>query len=183
VSGESGYAIPPDNPFVAGGGAPEIWAIGLRNPWRYTFDRETGDLWIADVGQGQWEEINHVRSDVPALNFGWPFFEGSHCYLSASCSTEGLVGPVTEYDHSLGFSVTGGYVYRGDDYPAMRGGYFFSDYGSGLIWTIPADTTTLVEPTLLLDSGLTISSFGEDEAGEVYLTDLTGGTLYRLVSQ
>ncbi|MDQ4075691.1 MAG: PQQ-dependent sugar dehydrogenase [Chloroflexota bacterium] len=184
VRGETGYAIPPDNPFVDGAqGSPEIWAIGLRNPWRYSFDRMTGDLWVADVGQQQWEEVNHVSSDVPALNYGWPILEGSHCYQTANCSREGLVVPVTEYDHSQGISVTGGYVYRGSEFPELQGGYFFSDYGSGLLWAIPADVQSLIEPTIVLDTGLNVSSFGEDEEGELYLTDIAGGTLYQVVSR
>jgi glucose/arabinose dehydrogenase len=182
VSGESGYSIPPDNPYAAGGdGAPEVWAYGLRNPWRYSFDRETGDLWLADVGQGAWEEVNRTPSDLPALNFGWPILEGSHCYARAGCSAEGTVLPVAEYDHSVGCSVTGGYVYRGERFPELRGGYFFADFCSGRLWSIPATIDQAVEPTLMLETGLAIASFGEDEAGELYLAAFDG-TVYRLVS-
>ncbi len=184
VSGESGYAIPPDNPFADGqDGRPEIWAIGLRNPWRYSFDRATGDLWLADVGQNNLEEINHVPSGAPGLNYGWPIMEASACYESANCSSDGLVLPVSEYDHSQGCSVTGGYVYRGSAFPTLQGGYFFSDYCSGLLWVIPADAEPVTAPTLLLDQGLNTSSFGEDEAGELYLTDIASGILYHLVAR
>lgn len=183
VSSETGYTIPPDNPFVAGGGAPEIWAIGLRNPWRYSFDRATGDLWIADVGQNEWEEVHKVASDLPGLNYGWPILEGSHCFQQPNCTSDGLLLPVTEYDHSLGCSITGGHVYRGNDYPNLQGGYFFGDFCTGLIWAIDANHNTLTEPTLLLESNLQLSSFGESQTGELYLTSFGDGTLYRLVSK
>lgn len=183
VSGETGYEVPADNPFASGeGGAPAVWAIGLRNPWRYSFDRETGDLWLADVGQNAWEEVNHVPSDAPGLNFGWPIIESAHCFSEQNCSTEGLVVPVTEYSRDLGISITGGYVYRGSEFPELQGGYFFADFGSGIVWAIPADAEALMEPTIVLESGVNISSFGEDEAGELYVTAFDG-TLYRLVSQ
>lgn len=182
VSGERGYTIPPDNPFVGGGGAPEIWAFGLRNPWRYSFDRLTGDLWIADVGQNEWEEVHRAASNLAGLNYGWPIMEGNHCFSEQTCSAEGLVIPITEYNHNFGCSITGGYVYRGQDFPALQGGYFFADYCSGTLWAIAADSNPLTEPTIVLESGLQISSFGEDERGELYLSAFDG-KLYRLVSR
>ena len=183
VSSDNGYTIPPDNPFVAGGGAAEIWAFGLRNPWRYSFDRATDELWIADVGQNHWEEVHKAASHVAGLNYGWPILEGNHCFEQANCSRDGLLSPVTEYNHDFGCSITGGNVYRGNDFPQLQGGYFFSDFCSGLIWAIDATNQSFIEPTLLLESGLQISAFGEDEAGELYLTSFADGTLYRLVSK
>ncbi len=183
VSGDNGYTIPADNPFVNGGGAAEIWAIGLRNPWRYSFDSVTNDLWVADVGQNQWEEVHKVGSDVAGLNYGWPILEGSHCFADTTCVVEGLQQPITEYNHTLGCSITGGNVYRGNTYPQMQGKYFFSDFCSGRIWGIDASLERLTEPTLLLESNLRVSSFGEDEAGELYLTSYENGTLYRVVGE
>ncbi len=183
VSGETGYTIPSDNPDAAGAsGEAAIWATGLRNPWRYSFDRATGELWIADVGQNNIEEVNRVPSGESGLNFGWPILEGSSCFSQQGCASEGFVLPVTEYTHSLGCSVTGGYVYRGAAFPALQGGYFFGDYCTGLLWAVAADAALGTEPTLLLETGLSISSFGEDEAGELYLTAFDG-TLYRLTHQ
>ncbi len=179
------YTIPADNPWVTTDWqgrdvADEIWALGLRNPWRYSFDRDTGDLWIADVGQNQYEEINQVEISPGGLNFGWPILEGLHCFQSSTCSSEGMTMPVAEYDHSNGCSITGGYVYRGAQFPALNGVYFFGDYCTGLFWGhwTPADGDARLE--LLLRTGLQISSFGEDEAGELYLTDLMRGGVYRL---
>jgi glucose/arabinose dehydrogenase len=181
----SGYAIPDTNPYAAGGvapgaGLPEIWAYGLRNPWRFSFDRGTGDLYIGDVGQGSWEEIDHQPADSRGgENYGWDLFEGAHC--SSDCSGVIAVPPVAEYGHGEdGCSVTGGYVYRGTRQPAMLGTYLFGDYCSGMIWTLPeAEGLT---PRPLAESGLTISSFGEGEDGEIYLVDLSGGGLYRVVA-
>jgi len=183
VSGEQGYSIPPDNPFVGGGGAAEIWAIGLRNPWRYSFDSATNDLWVADVGQNEWEEVHKVASNSAGLNYGWPILEGTHCFTDATCATDRLLLPITEYNHRQGCSITGGHVYRGNAYPQMQGNYYFSDFCSGLIWAIDAANNSFTEPTLLLESNLRVSSFGEDEAGELYLTSYENGTLYRVVGQ
>ena len=183
VRSENGYRIPADNPYADGvNGRPEIWAIGFRNPWRYSFDRMTGDLWTSDVGHAEWEEVNRVPSNQPALNYGWPIREGDHCFKAESCLNNGLVVPITEYDHNFGCSVTGGYVYRGQKYPQLQGAYFFGDFCNGNLWMIDASTPTFVEPTLLLESGLQITSFGEDETGELYVIDFGGG-LYRLVGQ
>ncbi len=177
------YGIPGDNPFANGGGEPEIWAYGLRNPWRFSFDSKTGDLWIADVGQGEFEEINRRPAAAGGLNYGWDQMEGLECYEGADCDPADKVVPISGYDHDRGCSVTGGYVYRGKDFPELRGGYVFGDYCSGLIWAIDATTRGFTEPVELMASDLSISSFGLDEAGELYLTDLAGGDLLRVVAR
>jgi glucose/arabinose dehydrogenase len=178
------YAIPPDNPFVATAGArPEIWAYGLRNPWRFSFDRETGDLWIADVGQNAWEEINVQPADSPGgENYGWSVMEGDHCFRpSSGCDTSGKVLPIYEYDHDGGCSVTGGYVYRGADIPALRGLYVFTDYCSGVFIALQRSGETALAVPLGIELG-TVSSFGEDENGELYAVSDGGGAIYRLVN-
>lgn len=176
VDGATPYAIPPDNPFVNGGGRAEIYAWGLRNPWRWSFDRQTGNLWAGDVGQNQWEEIDII---IKGGNYGWNLREGSHCFLGSGCDTTGLIDPVAEYNHSNGCSVTGGYVYRGKAVPALTGRYLYADYCSGKVWTLDA-----AQPergaTLLMESGLNISSFAEGLDGEIYLLDLERGGIYRL---
>jgi glucose/arabinose dehydrogenase len=177
------YGIPADNPFLDRAGAqPEIWVTGLRNPWRISFDRATGDLWIGDVGQGAYEEIDVVRAGSGGgQNFGWNMTEGFHCYPSGEpCAPDGLTPPVTEYDHGFGCSVTGGFVYRGA-YPALVGGYLFADYCSGNVWLIDAAAEEVRDPRLVLESGRSISSFGEDQSGELYATDLGAGELLRVV--
>jgi glucose/arabinose dehydrogenase len=174
------YAIPADNPFATGGGAPEIWAIGMRNPWRISFDRAWHDLYIGDVGGGNWEEIDRQPPDAAGgLNYGWPIMEGRHC-LAGSCVMEGYVQPIAEYGHDLGCSVIGGYVYRGEAQPELQGVYMFGDWCSGRIFTLDVDGETMT-PRNVLESGLQVSSFGEDEAGEVYVVDYAGGGLYRVV--
>ena len=176
-----GFAVPPDNPFLSSGdAAPEIWVYGLRNPWRFSFDRMTGDLYIGDVGQNDWEEIDYRPAGSPdAENYGWGQMEGDHCY-QWDCDSEAYVAPIAEYHHSDGgCSVTGGYVYRGGNLKGLQGVYVYGDYCSGLIWalfhTAPDEWTN----KLLIESGLKISSFGEDESGEVYVVDHAGG-IYRL---
>lgn len=172
VSGESGYTVPPDNPFVETEGfAPETWAYGLRNPWRISFDRLTGDLYIADVGQQLIEEVNFQPAGVGGQNYGWNRFEGSDCF-SGSCDTTGLTFPVLEYDHNEGCSITGGEVYRGQDYPAMFGHYFYGDFCTGMIWASPAGGNFSHE--LLLDTALNITTFGSDEVGNLYVADRAG---------
>ena len=155
--------------------------MGLRNPWRYSFDRQTGDLWIADVGQNQFEEINLTPAGSPGgLNYGWPIQEATHC-LQRGCDDAGLVQPVLEYDHAGGHcSVTGGYVYRGSQHPALNGVYFYGDYCSGAIWAAAADGDGLWQSALIDRVDARISSFGEDESGELYMADLSGGTVYRV---
>jgi glucose/arabinose dehydrogenase len=184
------YLIPEDNPWVEAdwNGADvldEAWALGLRNPWRYSFDRATGDLWIADVGQNQYEEVNFTPAGSPGgLNFGWPIMEASSCMGFGACDQTGLELPVAEYDHAGGHcSVTGGYVYRGRAFPNLAGVYIFGDYCSGVIWaTVPAEDGSWTT-TQVLESGAQLSSFGEDESGEMYATDLTSGTIYQVVAQ
>ena len=185
VDGQSagGYGIPPDNPFVGEGDArPEIWAFGLRNPWRFSFDRATNQIWIGDVGQVALEEINRARGSEGGLNFGWNDMEGSACYEpSDDCARDGRVLPVTEYSHDFGCSVTGGHVYRGEREPSFVGGYFFGDYCSGTIWAVAADAPIGSRPIEMLQTEASISSFGENEAGELYLTDLSSGSVFRLL--
>jgi glucose/arabinose dehydrogenase len=181
------YTVPPDNPWVEADWngedvRDEVWAVGLRNPWRYSFDRLTGDLWIGDVGQNQYEEINRtLAGSSGGLNYGWPITEGLHCVGGESCSQEGLTPPVVDYDHSGHCSVTGGYVYRGTQFPDLNGVYLYGDYCSGVLWSTWPDENGEWSVTQVLDTDLTLSSFGEDEAGELYLTDLSGGTLSHFV--
>jgi glucose/arabinose dehydrogenase len=181
-AGGKPYAIPTDNPFVGRAGTrPEILHWGLRNPFRASVDLETHDLWIGDVGQNAWEEVDVARADARGLDFGWRRWEGSHCYdKSAGCVKDGVTMPVTEYSHSDGCSVIGGVIYRGDAIPALRGAYLFGDYCSGKLWAIDAGLDAPQAPILLAETGLSISSIGIDEEGEVYLTDLGGGTVVKL---
>ena len=177
------YGIPPDNPFVGSPNVrPEIWAYGLRNPWRYAFDPANGNLFIADVGQNAYEEINVQPPGVGGINWGWPIMEGFHCYPGGnSCDSTGLTQPVVEYDHSQGCSITGGYVYRGSAYPAAQGAYIYGDYCSGRIWALYAADDGSWRESLLLETDLAISSFGEDESGELYLVSLLPGGVYRML--
>lgn len=179
VSGD-GAVAPADNPFVGQDGArPEIWAYGLRNPWRFSFDRLTGDLWIADVGQNQWEEVNvQPAGSSGGENYGWPIMEATHCFQADTCQQSGLVLPVAEYSHALGCSVTGGYVYRGAAQPALQGVYFYGDYCSGRIWGL-AKVDAQWQNSELLSSSAQISSFGETEDGDLLVVDYNGN-LFRL---
>jgi glucose/arabinose dehydrogenase len=182
VDNGSPYVIPPDNPYANGGGLPEIWAIGLRNPWRFSFDRITGDLFIGDVGQNSWEEIDRLPSGFISapVNFGWNRREGSHSYSDqANANTTGLTEPIFDYGHDSGCSVTGGFVYRGKDLPDFQGVYLFGDYCSGLIWGLVPNDANSWDTKILFSSGYNISSFAEDEKGEIYLLDLNG-SIYRL---
>jgi glucose/arabinose dehydrogenase len=182
------YAVPPDNPFVGDPNAlGEIWAYGVRNPWRCTFDRVTGDLFIADVGQGAWEEINfQLAASAGGENYGWDVLEGMHCFEDdppGSCNAflnGGSTLPVLEYSHTFGCSVTGGYRYRGQLYPQLNGIYFYSDLCSGTIWGAIQDDGRWLSQDLL-DSGLTVTTFGEDEAGEIYVADYSAGVLYQII--
>ncbi|MFO7538093.1 MAG: PQQ-dependent sugar dehydrogenase [Chloroflexota bacterium] len=180
---ERGYAIPPDNPYLDSEERPnEIWAIGLRNPWRFSFDRHTGDLYIADVGQNAWEEIHLVPAETPGgINFGWNIMEGTRCYSGPDCDQTGLDIPIHEYDHSQGCSITGGYVYRGQAHPELWGNYFFADYCSGNIWALVAQDDGDPIVNLVLQSSLGPASFGEDADGELYISDHRGGGIYRIV--
>ena len=179
----SPYAIPPDNPFVGRlDGRPEIWAYGLRNPWRFSFDRATGDLFIADVGQNAYEEVHRQPAGSQGgENYGWSRMEGAHCFKPRSgCDQSGLELPIAEYSRDGGCSITGGYVYRGRAEPALAGVYFFGDYCSGKIWGLIPDGAGAWRMRELIQSPARISSFGEDQEGELYLTDLAGGRIYRL---
>lgn len=179
------YEIPEDNPFRGRDGAlPEIWAYGLRNPWRFSFDRLTGDLWIADVGQTAWEEINFQTAGSPGgENYGWNVYEGAHTYPGgeAVSAAEGFVMPVVEYDRSAGKSVTGGYVYRGTGQPKLWGTYLYADFVDGRIWGLQRAEDGSVKTKLLLDNDMMIASFGEDDNGELYVVDYNGG-VYRVVA-
>ncbi len=176
------YSIPPDNPFVNDNAARnEIWATGLRNPWRFSFDRLSGDLYIADVGQNLWEEAHVQPAGSPGgENYGWNILEGTHCFLTDNCDPTGLEQPIFEYDHSLGCSITGGYVYRGQKYLALYGNYFAADFCTGVIWRLFPKADGSWDTAVLLQSGLNISSFGEDVNGELYLLDHTGGAVYQI---
>jgi uncharacterized repeat protein (TIGR03806 family) len=194
VDAATPYGIPPTNPFAAQttrcpaagrttGECPEIYAWGLRNPWRWSFDRSTGELWLGDVGQGVWEEVDKITSGG---NYGWRCREGAHDYNSAgtpACSGATLIDPVAEYNHTLGIAITGGYVYRGPQSTSLTGRYIFGDYGSGRIWAwIPENATQPREPTLLLESNLNIASFAQGNDGELYIVNLFG-TLHRVIFQ
>jgi glucose/arabinose dehydrogenase len=195
ASGTRRYRSPASNPYVGRTGLDEIWSRGLRNPWRWSFDRQTGQHRIADDGQGRWEEVNRSRprSGVPAgraVNFGWSTLEGRACYKpAAGCSTTGRQPPQTVYAHAVSgadnCSVTGGYVYRGSAFPVLVGGYVFGDFCSGRIWVMSPLASAPVTATLVRDAtddpNLSISSFGEDEAGELYVCDLAG-SVYRLTA-
>ena len=178
VSGGDGYVIPEGNPFIKKGGKPEIYAYGLRNPWRWSFDRKTGELWAADVGQNRWEEVNNIQRNG---NYGWNLREGKHCF-SGNCKQEVLTDPVVEYSHDEGCSITGGYVYRGKTIPLLNGVYIYGDYCSGTIWGFDVSKKNNANPRVLLNTELNISSFGEDNNGEIYVVDLKG-KLFKLVEK
>jgi glucose/arabinose dehydrogenase len=174
------YRIPLDNPYAnTAGYRGEIWAFGLRNPWRFSFDRLQHDLFVADVGQGDWEEIDFQAStSAGGENYGWDILEGFVCFSTPGCNTTGKTVPIHTYDHSVGCSVTGGYVYRGTTYTGM-GIYYFGDFCSGNIWGIQRENNSwVVQP--LKDTPYWLSSFGEDEAGELYVADRAGGRIYHI---
>lgn len=177
VDGGTPYAIPTDNPFHDGGGRPEIFAWGLRNTWRFSFDALSGDLWAGDVGQNKYEEIDKI---VLGGNYGWGLREGLHCYGTTTCNVPGAIDPVVEYDHSGGFSVTGGYVYRGSEIPDLAGQYVYGDFGSGKIWAISTNVTAPT-PRVLAETSLSIASFAQDSAGELYVVDYGSGKIKKLV--
>lgn len=182
VDGGDPYAIPAGN--MTGEALPEIWAYGLRNPWRFSFDRHNGDLYIADVGQNAWEEVNFLAAGSPAgANFGWDYREGLHPYEGQAPASLSLIEPVAEYDHFQGCSVTGGYVYRGERLPAWNGVYLYGDYCSGLIWGLLRDQDGVWQTRILFETDANISSFGEDAQGELYLVDLQGGVYQLIPSQ
>jgi glucose/arabinose dehydrogenase len=193
VDGGTGYTIPPTNPFAnrtdCSVQCPEIWAYGLRNPWKFTFDRTNGDLFVGDVGQGLWEEINHVPAGTAGpKNFGWNAFEGNTCYSPATnCSLPNHTPPIIAYGHDNtnfgGFSVTGGYRYRGARYAAMRGYYFYGDFSSQRVWVALPDASGIWRSELLFVAPSSISSFAEDEAGELYVVGYGTGRIYALAGE
>lgn len=190
TGGPGDYAIPDDNPFAGNtecrqGSSPgttpcpEIFAFGFRNPWRFSFDRQTGELWAGDVGQGTWEEVDRVET---SMNYGWDEREGAHCFEPPDGCDTNNVDPITEYNHSLGNSVTGGYVYRGADFPDLNGYYVFGDFGSGRIFAVPFDSPIGTPAEELVDTALSISSFAQSNSGELYVLDFGAGTIHRLVA-
>jgi glucose/arabinose dehydrogenase len=188
VDGDEPYEIPADNPFAggAGGALPEIWAYGLRNPWRVSFDRQTGDLWIADVGQNRWEEVNAEPAGEGGRNYGWNVMEGPECYGQAECDTTGLTMPVAWYPTGATCAITGGYVYRGPSIPGLTGFYVYADYCSGDVWALDAAAALVatelpVEVHELGKAGIMVTGLGEDEAGDLYLVG-AGGQVMRLIA-
>ncbi len=168
------YTVPSDNPFVNQENAqPEIWSYGWRNPWRFSFDRQTGDLWVGDVGQGSYEEISFQASGQSGDNYGWRIMEGTYCYKPKDCTKDNLIQPIFEYGHSEGSSITGGYRYRGESIPNLQGAYVFGDFASGRLW-IGQENNGSWQSTEVLDTDYNISSFGEDASGELYLLDYKG---------
>jgi glucose/arabinose dehydrogenase len=175
VDSATPYAIPADNPFAGVPGARgEIWSLGLRNPWRFSFDRETGELLLGDVGQDAWEELNVLSPEAArGANFGWPMMEGAHCFPpGATCNSAGLTMPALEYPRAEGCSVTGGYRYRGRRFRQLEGIYFYGDWCSGRLWGARGSSSEL-----LADTELAIVSFGEDDDGELYVVDFNGAVL------
>jgi glucose/arabinose dehydrogenase len=176
------YTVPASNPFVGRAGfRPEIWALGLRNPWRFSFDRQTHDLYVGDVGQNAFEEVNfQPATSDGGENYGWRLMEGFHCFNPPNCTMTGLTLPVIEYDHTLGCSVTGGYVYRASTFPRMHGLFFYGDFCSGRIWGLRNENATW-QTSLLLDTAINISTFGEDEQGNLFVADYNGGNILSVV--
>ena len=178
------YAIPPDNPFVDDGGAPEVAHSGLRNPWRFSFDMTTGELFVADVGQNALEEVTRLPPDALGENLGWNVMEGSRCYADAGCEPVGVV-PWAEYGRDQGCSVTGGYVHRAVTIPSLDGWYLFSDYCSGLLFGVHTAAPTergVLAPEVLLETGASVSSFGRAADGQLYIADLGSGRVSRIVA-
>jgi glucose/arabinose dehydrogenase len=187
VDGDEPYAIPGDNPFLGDPNvAREIWAFGLRNPWRFSFDRHTGDLFIGDVGQANQEEIDAEPAGQGGRNYGWKIMEGDRCFIGNSCDRTGLTLPVAVNDRRRGeCAIIGGYVYRGEEFPQLQGTYVYSDSCTGGLWTLDARTAVEQAQADTSEVGLAErgpSSFGEDEAGGLYLVDLSGG-VYRVVAE
>ena len=178
IDEHGGYVVPADNPFVGKSGTrPEIWAYGLRNPWRFSFDRLSGDLWTADVGQNRYEEVDLI---LPGSNYGWNTMEGAHCFAERDCSGVGLVLPVAEYGRADGCSVTGGYVYRGSRLPSLYGAYVYGDFCSGRIWALRFDGRAVTEHIQIADTDLQISAFAEGPDGELFVVSFTR-RVYRFV--
>ncbi len=174
------YAVPEDNPFVDADGADEVWAYGLRNAWKFSFDRATGDMYVADVGQNQWEEVSFQPADSEGgINYGWNVFEGTHIFAGGQTAGDSVL-PFFEYDHNQGCSVTGGYVYRGEAISNLQGVYLFGDFCSGQVWASYRTAEDSWETIKYIDLPYEISAFGEDEAGELYVLD-HNGTVARFV--
>jgi glucose/arabinose dehydrogenase len=186
TSGVGNYAIPESNPFADGDeGRPEIWAYGLRNPFRFSFDRKTGGLYIGDVGEAEWEEIDFGKPGQGGINYGWDIMEGRHCFrFPSNCDTTGLSQPIHEYSHEVGNVVTGGYVYRGEQIRALKGTYVFTDFGSREIWGLKRKRHGQWKRSVVLSNTeqWQIASFGESDAGELFAVDLVAGTLYQLTT-
>jgi glucose/arabinose dehydrogenase len=184
IDGGTPYAIPAGNPFIGQAGArAEIWALGLRNPWRFTFDRVAGLLYVADVGQSQWEEVHVVAANRPGVNYGWRILEGSQCYGATTCNSQGLERPVLQYSHAEGCSVTGGAPYRGSRIPGIVGHYFYSDYCAGFLRSFRyANGQAVDQRSWEVGSLGSVLSFGEDVAGELYVLS-ANGRVYRLEGQ
>ncbi len=178
IDGGSPYAIPSNNPFVNGGGRPEIWATGLRNPWRFSIDFTDNALYIADVGQDLLEEINVTDATTPGINYGWSINEGSQCF-DGPCGTSGLTPPAYEYGPGDGCSITGGYVYRGTAIPGLRGHYLYADYCSGWVESFRYSSGEVRDKTRWFTDVGNITSFGQDGAGEIYILT-SGGRIYRV---
>jgi uncharacterized repeat protein (TIGR03806 family) len=184
VEGQATYAIPPTNPFASSTNlyTQLIYAYGVRNPWRWSFDRDTGDLWVGDVGQDLYEEVDKIKIGG---NYGWHVMEGTHCYNAATCTLAGALPPEVDYGHADadgGPCVTGGYVYHGKAIPSLVGSYIFGDYGSGRLWRLTYDANGVGQKELLVETGKNISSFGEGADGELYLISYGDGVIYKLVA-
>ncbi len=182
-SGDRPYGIPADNPFADGSaGAPEVFIYGVRNPWRFSFDVD-GGLYIGDVGQNNWEEIDYLPAgEQVGANLGWNLMEGNHCYATDPCDSDNLVMPIFEYSHDVGgCSVTGGVVIQGDIIPSLDGVYVFGDYCTGLLWGLARDANGDWQASDPIETGLSISSFGQGPGGETYVVDLNG-TIYQMVA-
>lgn len=175
------YGVPQNNPFVGNdqGFREEIYAYGLRNPWRFSFDQLTGRLWVGDVGQSAFEEVDIIESGG---NYGWNLMEGNSCYQSETCDTTGLVMPVIDYGRDEGVSITGGYVYHGNRAPSLKGAYIYADYGSGNMWALRYEDGSVTENELIMEDIMKISSFGVDQAGELYCLLLVG-TVYKIAEE
>lgn len=183
VTSRTPYVVPSSNPFV---GDPafrdEIWVYGLRNPWSFSFDRATGDVYIADVGETEFEEVNVQSAGVSGLNYGWPDMEGRHCYRGPRCEQPGLTNPVYDYKHDVGCAVVGGYVYRGREYPALGGTYLFGDFCTGDIWGMQR-VGGQWQVRLLANTGYRISAFGEDRGGELYVFGYDNGLMQKITAR
>lgn len=181
VDGPGAYEIPPDNPFADGvGGRPEIHAYGLRNPWRWSFDRQTGELWLADVGQNRWEEVDRI---VSGGNYGWNAREGAHGFDGSTRAAGPLIEPVAEYSHQQGCSVTGGFVYRGRAIADLQGFFVYGDFCSGLVWGVRRTTNSGTEVQRLMQTDLRIAAFAEGNDGELYILDHGRGRIFQLVAR